>query len=1654
MAGVFRGWAFVALVGVLLLGSALAAREADGRSKARVEISAAITDDRVVRAQGRVVRGKPRYRVRLEQRTHVASAGRVVPIWVPLKTSGALGKRLRYVVSVRVAPSRKVALRAVALDGRREVLASRVIEIRGIPAVPPAGTGTPPAEPISAAGAPFAGPPAPVAVRPSVEPETSIVNGPSGRTSSTSATFAYAGGPGFLCRVDAAPFRSCPGGSFTIGGLSDGPHTFEARSVDDLGHADPTPAIRAWEIDTTAPETRATQGPGPVTNDVGPRFRFASNDGDGVVTYECRSDANGAFAPCPADGHTAAAATEGDHRLEVRAVDDVGNVDPTPLAYRWRLDLTPPDVRITDGPAGPVAQQHATFAFDADPDTARVECRLDAAAFAACERGGTTLAGLDQGEHRLEVRATDEAGNVGPTSVARTWLVDTLGPDTTLTGGPPPRSSTTSSTFALGSPEASVTRFECSLDGADFTSCGPDEHALSDLAHGAHHLRVRALDALGNADATPASQAFVTDLRAPDTLVAEAPPEVSGRPLADFVFKASPALDVERFECRLDDGEWTRCSAAGFQAEGLTEGDHHLEVRATDSSGNVDATPAIHRWRVDLTAPDTEVVKAPESTVATRTVRVQYRSADDDVHHFECAIDAGEFLPCGQDTAVFRDLTDGQHTASIRAVDAVGNTDETVATATWSVTTGDPTEVVERASDIARLFPSAFRDAIPAAGVDPRVGQLVGAGFRMEGGVDGSIGSSLATGVSVAESGVTLGVVPSGTSEAVGVAGDDAVLYADNEGKHVATRPTGDKAFEVLEVVPEGTRTARYDLQVPAGARLEELPNGDIAVVDPAQPPVPELEDLHQQVQDAEAQVTAQTLESVGDAQDEAGAYDQFATGLARAEGAPVPPAPTGPAPTREELEDAAGEVPAYVDPDATLEQVEAAVEEASRGLDPSDLRAEDHAAIAQVEELTTQARALAEELPALEATAVESAASGTFDRETAALLSEQLVAEARDLADADLDIGDASAEQLRTAAKAVEAQGAVEGRVVGLVSAPMSKMEDGEPLISTLEVTGDRSVEVRIPDGVQGNSVVDPLFVPIAAFVIRTAVQRYAPVVIRAASQHAVKVLSRVGSAASRATTTIVRTVRVAQQAVRTAVQTAVRAGSRAVQNLRGAAASAARTASQHAARVAEAARQEAARRIRVMQDEIRVALQRTIELRHAARAVERSRLAQLAEQARVFAQKQIAATVSRVINAASTARRVLQEITRTVVLAIRTRIAAARRFCAAARLEGLCGELVEEALGEAEERITDRLDGEAGNGSSLVSKCVVPAIGWAKGRGAVSNIAAESTDDTPVTWASTLLVEDIRSCVEEAVGEALELGAGEPAGTGVGGSTTRDLFPSAAELRQLLEDALNNAQRVGNEIKANFDPPPPSAPERQAALVATTVPSHIQANGVGYIQIAAVNQGRALPLNDTFIEVPGGVPWIHAGNVPGHADRLLLTDENADGRWDHGEVVNAVIEVRPPTMRSRGVGLSFGFVSGGVSYSGGHGMSFTVNGPLEVLEISNLLTNGPTQMREDPIPVRLTTQPWAYCGRRGCNINGTERTTGQHYHHAVCRTTGEYTTNGDNRAGDPSGDDGNPQRYESSEYYGVDLGWTYGLVSWVWIHPADRGGLGLPYC
>ncbi len=111
--------------------------------------------------------------------------------------------------------------------------------------------------------------------------------------------------------------------------------------------------IGAFElVDTTPPDTTIIGTPPSFSSSATAVFGFTGTDpgGSGVGTFECQMD-GGDFVDCKT-GVTYENLAPGDHTFQVRAVDRVGNVDPTPANYTWTIDPTGPRV-VSIGPVSP-----------------------------------------------------------------------------------------------------------------------------------------------------------------------------------------------------------------------------------------------------------------------------------------------------------------------------------------------------------------------------------------------------------------------------------------------------------------------------------------------------------------------------------------------------------------------------------------------------------------------------------------------------------------------------------------------------------------------------------------------------------------------------------------------------------------------------------------------------------------------------------------------------------------------------------------------------------------------------------------------------------------------------------------------------------------------------------------------------------------------------------------------------------------------------------------------------------------------------------------------------------------------------------------------------------------------------------------------------
>ena len=429
-------------------------------------------------------------------------------------------------------------------------------------------------------------------------PDTTITAGPSGPTNAPAFSFSSSETPAtFECSV--GPPASVP--SFTscsspkqLTGLADGPYEFQVRARDNALNTDSTPALRTFSLDTQAPDTDVSGPSGTITTP-SPQVSFTASEAGG--SFECSLDSP-TFTPCTSP--QTLSLTQGAHTFRVRALDALGNADPTPAELSLTVDL-PPQTTIDSGVSGTTANNSPSFAFSSSDSGSSFECSLaapGAPSFSACS-SPHAYPGLADGTYEFQVRARDPALTLDPSPAVRTFTVDRQAPETKLDAGPSGPLTTTEVEFAFSVAAAEPNpRFECRLDADAFAPCA-SPLALT-VGQGAHTFEVRALDPVGNSDPTPATRTFAVDSLAPETTFTTMPSPVikakrAKKAKATFGFAADEAGAA--FQCSLDGAAFSACASPLTQA-GLGFGPHTFSVRAGDAFLNVDDTPASYSFKL------------------------------------------------------------------------------------------------------------------------------------------------------------------------------------------------------------------------------------------------------------------------------------------------------------------------------------------------------------------------------------------------------------------------------------------------------------------------------------------------------------------------------------------------------------------------------------------------------------------------------------------------------------------------------------------------------------------------------------------------------------------------------------------------------------------------------------------------------------------------------------------------------------------------------------------------------------------------------------------------------------------------------------------------------------------------------------------------
>jgi large repetitive protein len=498
------------------------------------------------------------------------------------------------------------------------------------------------------------------------------------------------------------------------GPLADGTYYWSARAQDTLGLPSAWVTSRSFALDTTAPVTTINSSPAASSNAPSGTFGFSANEG--VAGFQCRVD-GGAFSACSSPFAYGPLA-DGPHTFDVKATADLAGNAGGATSYAWSIDTVPPDTSIASNPAVLSNTASPSFSFTATEPGSTFECSLDGAGFASCS-SPMTYSGVADGVHTFQVRAVDPAGNVDPSAAAYSWTIDATPPDTSIgPSQPAPLTTATGATFDFSSTETGST-FECSLDGAAFTTCSTPKTYFG-LAEGNHTFQARAIDNAGNTDPTPASYSWTIDTTPPVTTIGPTTPPANTSSV-NATFDLGSNEPGSTFKCSIDGFPFVPCTTPRTYS-GLADGAHTFAVRASDPLGNTDASPATYFWSIDNVAPTTPTLISPSDGTVLNSIPQLDGSYDDATSGGDtgtidfqlCSSSAPAGTACAplvQSASVVSiasgttaswtpaALADGTYHWQARATDAAGNQSGWSATSSFRLDTSVPVVSVVQPKD-------------------------------------------------------------------------------------------------------------------------------------------------------------------------------------------------------------------------------------------------------------------------------------------------------------------------------------------------------------------------------------------------------------------------------------------------------------------------------------------------------------------------------------------------------------------------------------------------------------------------------------------------------------------------------------------------------------------------------------------------------------------------------------------------------------------------------------------------------------------------------------------------------------------------------------------------------------------------------------------
>ena len=384
---------------------------------------------------------------------------------------------------------------------------------------------------------------------------------------------------------------------------------FRVRANDGLGNTDGSPAVHEWEIGDIPPVVTIESSP-PVTTVLrDAAFEFTSEPG---TAFECSLD-GAAFSSCASPAAYSSLAL-GEHTFRVRAAVP-GAIVPAEIAsHTWTVEAPPPCTMspVTLSATGDSWIDQGSPASNNGADSVlKLMSKApwnNVRALVRFANNPALATGCVVVNARLRVSAASASAstrNLQALRVTGNWSEGAV----TWQNQPATAGTAAVTTSGSGYREWNVTSQVQAMYGAG-TNNGFLIRDASENNDAEQQFRSR------EAGSEP-PQLVLTfgnpDFAAPETTIEGGPSGSTTNSSPSFTFSSSESGST--FECSLDGSAFAACSSPRAYSN-LALGEHTFRVRATDTSGNVDVSPASRTWTIVAytTAPENRNDRGPSGS--------------------------------------------------------------------------------------------------------------------------------------------------------------------------------------------------------------------------------------------------------------------------------------------------------------------------------------------------------------------------------------------------------------------------------------------------------------------------------------------------------------------------------------------------------------------------------------------------------------------------------------------------------------------------------------------------------------------------------------------------------------------------------------------------------------------------------------------------------------------------------------------------------------------------------------------------------------------------------------------------------------------------------------------------------------------------------